>query len=123
MVALRPGEQAFSCPQLRKVVGTTDTISVEGLLGARQASCVVLRGCLNWRSLQPLHVRDEFSDSLVALVDIIGRALVNDAPYRVGGWRKGFLALEDIGKDVADRVHLVHDPVVLEAAEHRVTEG
>lgn len=46
---------------------------------------MVLFGCRNRRSLQPFHFLDEFSHGLVPLVEDVGEALVDDAPYPVGG--------------------------------------
>ena len=67
---------------------------------------LLLRGRLNRRRLQPLHVCDEFSDSPVALVEVIDGALVDDAPHLVGGRREGLPALEDVGQDVVSAYDL-----------------
>jgi len=82
-----------------------------------------LRGCLNWSGHKPLDFSDQVRDRLVALADVIDGALVNDAAYLVGRRRKRLSARKDVSKDLADRVDLVHYPVVPEAAKRGIADG
>ena len=61
-----------------------------------------LRRCLHRWCLQPLHVRNEVGNSLVAPVQVVDCALVNDLPGRVAARRQRLTPREDVSEHPGD---------------------